>query len=55
LAAGTGSYTAQWTTNLAAADWMTYTNLVGDGGTNDIFLPLPLSATAQRYFRVSRP
>jgi len=55
LAAGTGSYIAQWTTNLAAADWMTYTNLVGDGGTNDIHVPLSPVITAQRYFRVSRP
>ncbi len=46
------SYTVQWTTNLAGANWQAYTNLVGDGGTNTVLLPL--NATLQ-FFRVSRP
>ena len=47
------TYTVQWATNLIAPVWVTYTNLLGDGTTNSVVVPL-LNQT-QQYFRVNRP
>lgn len=46
------SYTVQWTTNLGSPAWLSYTNLVGDGGTNTVLVPLN---PVPQYFRVTRP
>ena len=48
------SYTVQQATNLIAPiAWVNYTNLLGNGATNDVTVPL-LDQT-QQYFRVNRP
>ena len=49
------SYTVQWTTNLLAANWTTYTNFMGNGGTNLVVVPWPVNLSAAQFFRVSRP
>lgn len=49
------SYTVQWTTNLLSANWTTYTNFAGNGGTNYVIVPLPANLSGAQYFRVSRP
>lgn len=49
------NYTVQWATNLTAPDWITYTNLVGNGATNSVLIPLLPGGVPQQYFRVSRP
>jgi photosystem II stability/assembly factor-like uncharacterized protein len=46
-------YHVQWTTNLNAPTWTTYTNLMGNGSVVEI--TWPLTTSAPRYFRVSRP
>ena len=48
-------YTVQWTTNLAAGNWTSYTNFVSSGGTNSLTIPLPANNFSAQYFRVSRP
>jgi hypothetical protein len=45
------SYTVEHATSLSAPDWVTVTNVVGDGGTNTISTPLQ---PAENYFRVRR-
>jgi hypothetical protein len=49
------SYTVQWTTNLSAANWTTYTNFIGNGSTNSLTIPLPVNLPSAQFFRVSRP
>jgi hypothetical protein len=49
------SYTVQWTTNLSAANWTTYTNFMGNGSTNSLTIPLPVNLPSAQFFRVSRP
>lgn len=49
------AYTVQSATNLIAPNWITVTNLVGDGLTNTITVPLIGGGATQQYFRVSRP
>lgn len=49
------SYTVQWTANLTAANWVSYTNFTGSGGTNSINVPLPPNNSPAQFFRVSRP
>jgi photosystem II stability/assembly factor-like uncharacterized protein len=49
------SYTVQWATNLTPPNWINYTNISGDGGTNTIQVPLLPGSATQQYFRVNRP
>jgi photosystem II stability/assembly factor-like uncharacterized protein len=49
------SYTLQWTTNLLAGNWTTYTNFLGNGTTSEMFVPLPANLPGAQFFRVSRP
>ena len=49
------SYTVQWTTNLAAVNWTTYTNFYASGSTNSQTIPLPPNNFPAQFFRVSRP
>ena len=49
------SYTVQWTTNLTAANWTTYTNFIGNGSTNAVTVLLLVNLPAAQFFRVSRP
>jgi hypothetical protein len=48
------TYTVQGCTNLAATNWTTFTNLVGNGQALDVFVPLA-PQTASQFFRVTRP
>jgi hypothetical protein len=48
------SYSVQWTTNLAAGTWATYTNFYANGTTYLLAIPLPINSPAQ-FFRVSQP
>lgn len=48
------SYTVEWTTNLTAHDWITYTNITGNGGIYEIVAPVPASSPAL-FFRVRQP
>jgi hypothetical protein len=48
------TYNVQWATNLTAPmTWVNYANLLGDGTTNNV--RVPLLNQSQQYFRVSRP
>lgn len=47
------SYTVQWATNVTAPTWVNHTNLIGNGSTTNVLVPLLNSAS--QYFRVSRP
>jgi len=51
------SYTVQRATDLAAKNWANYTNITGNGNTNDVLVPLlpQTNSVIQQYFRVSRP
>lgn len=49
------SYTIQWSTNLAAQNWSPYTNFIGNGATNTLFLQLSPSNLPAQFFRVTRP
>lgn len=49
------SYTVQWTTNLLAGDWMTWTNFYANGATNTVTVPLPPGNSSAEFFRVNRP
>ena len=49
------SYTVQTSTNLIAPVWLAYTNIVGNGGTLNIAIPLTPGNSTARYYRVSRP
>lgn len=48
------TYTVQRATSLSPADWMTLTNLVGDGELQVFATPIS-AGSGQRYFRVTRP
>jgi hypothetical protein len=47
------SYTVKYATNVAAQNWITYTNVLATGHL--VEMAVPLSGRAQQYFRVSRP
>ncbi|MEK7780153.1 MAG: immunoglobulin domain-containing protein [Verrucomicrobiota bacterium] len=49
------SYTVQSATNLTTPIWNNYTNLMGDGLTNPVSVPLLPGGSSQQYFRVRRP
>ncbi len=49
------SYTVQWTTNLLAGNWQTWTNFSGNGATNTVTIPLSPNNSAAQFFRVTRP
>ncbi len=39
---------------LEFGDWMNYASVLGNGGTTNVTIPLPVNVPAQ-YFRVVRP
>ncbi len=51
------SYTVQRATDLTAQNWANYTNVVGNGNTTNILVPLltVTNTVTQQYIRVSRP
>jgi hypothetical protein len=48
------SYTVQQNVNLATTNWISYTNVTGDGTTKQFQLPV-MTTSAQYFFRVSAP
>jgi hypothetical protein len=51
------SYTVLRATDLATPNWVTVSNLVGNGAITEVLVPLlaQTNDVAQQYFRVSRP
>jgi hypothetical protein len=47
------SYTLYYNNNLATTNWLPYTNVTGNGGT--LQLTVPVTNSAQRFFRISQP
>lgn len=48
------NYTIYATTNLASTNWTIFTNFLGDGGTDQIVVPIPPGSSHQ-FFRASSP
>ncbi|HEY1717229.1 MAG TPA: choice-of-anchor tandem repeat GloVer-containing protein, partial [Verrucomicrobiae bacterium] len=46
-------YTLYYNDNLATTNWLPYTNVSGNGGT--LQLSVPVTNSAQRFFRISEP
>jgi hypothetical protein len=47
------SYTLYYNNNLTTTNWLPYTNVTGNGGT--LQLTIPITNSAQRFFRISQP
>ena len=47
------SYTLYYNNNLSTTNWLPYTNVTGNGGT--LQLTVPITNSAQRFFRISQP
>jgi hypothetical protein len=53
-AANGQSYTIQQNTSVATSNWVSYTNIIGDGSTQQVRLPVT-ALPGQHFFRISEP